>query len=162
MPATRDVRLKRRRLFGILGILLPSVCLALAALWVRSYFVYDAVGWNSVSRKHPLHHCLYATAREGTLALGWADVLRIPENRAGFFWVGTEGDGKLNPNDRWLTEILRFPSSRYHHDEATGRVGGFGIRLPFWAIIAVTVMLFAFVIRRRSQSRQDDVAPPVP
>ena len=66
----RDARLRHkesmtRRLLNLLTVLSLLLCVAVAALWVRSYWVYDLAGFHG----HGVSWCCYVSSYRGEISL---------------------------------------------------------------------------------------------
>src|SRR5687767_4689516 len=78
-----DCRLMRRRLFNVIAALSLLACIAVAGVWVRSYWVSDRLVWQDFGA---------LTVDRGTLS--WVEVggPSIPQSPERFMWVKGAGN----------------------------------------------------------------------
>ena len=155
-----------RRLLNLLTVLSLLLCVAVVALWVRSYAWGDSLTWRRAPRQFD------ATSDRGAVMLGWGRIISeypAPEGWHGSFW----------PFER-DTETIRFA-------RRPGGAWGFGVErvrregpgplydstsvvFPWWAVglplLALSASyLLATVRRMRRAKRRDrgfDVGQPPP
>jgi hypothetical protein len=135
----------RRRLLTLLRALSLLLCVAVAALCVRSYCVDDTVYWGVV--RHP-HTQIVAAAANGTVTITW---LRGFHSRSGWSWFADTPSSSIETP---LTLWGRFGFRCWWDVEPDQRGGQVRlVQFPTWTMVAAFLVLPSRVVLRRCRCR---------
>lgn len=150
----------KRRLFAIASALLLALLLATLAVWVRSYYAFDAIalirrfgdpvlpghGYQSVSLSWSV----------GTISIAGSSVLdRVTADERRITWSSTPAAKLYQPESPWLK--FRFWYSSNHRPQGWSRgtvVRSGKLTVPCWATALAAAMLSARWAARRWASRR--------
>src|SRR5215213_5119365 len=104
----------RRRLSNVATAVSLVLCVATAALWVRSYVVADGLKWQSRPDASSAANSLFVTSDRGGV-VAWQMWESIAESQDGFFWTRGAPGG-----------YLRYADWKFRRVGSRGRLLGFG------------------------------------
>jgi hypothetical protein len=160
----------RRRLLNFLTALSLLVCVAVAALWVRSYFVADWVRWSAVDYAAPeVHYRTVQSDSGGIFVLDrrdrWANFAQCVEYYRCLERYLREQPGRMRREmaERGATSayprpvrMLGWTGFRHDHSARFDRFGGlteWSAVVPYWSVGLAFLLLPAarltFALRRR-------------
>jgi hypothetical protein len=162
----------RRRLLNLLTLLSLLLCVASAALWVRSLLAGDYVAWVSAADGLKTERLVMVASARGRLSVKVLDkfvpqfsaeeMTELRENsgaspvRTGLEWgLGRTlrlPGGFFGFYEDWRDEPLQYRFAGVHRK---GRLRQFDLTIPWWLVVALTATLparAAFVRRRRRLS----------
>ena len=144
-----------RRLLNLVTLLSLLLCLAVVALWVRSYVASDSVRHHAQITEHDVIDWIIE-AGEGRVAISrsrFHGTGRVDELHSGWVWERGE---PVNPTFRWVG-IPTLPANRlgFHWTaDESETVYGTTLRtesvgFPVWAVAILTALLPATQLYRR-------------
>jgi hypothetical protein len=160
----------RRRLLNLLTMLSLLLCLAVCAVWVRSYWVEDRLVWRRFDPPGPYVHAVEDAPRmtDVLLTSGWGHLWVSVDSRYWYEDLVTVLDLELGGDDevRWSRSAARPPARsdsgfwgrlgfRTHwHAPSPGdrlhRMRQMGVGLPLWAVaLPLAAAPVARLLRRR-------------
>lgn len=143
----------KRRLITLLAILSLLPCVATVALWARSYWISDALGWGTARPMQGMYQFRKVASTSGVLWFAKEDT-GFPVFTATFLqgWESHEVTGR----HQWETEYLDIYRVGFGYARKPGVQ--FVICVPHWFVAAVlltpSVAAWGVARRRRRHFRQ--------
>jgi hypothetical protein len=142
----------KRRLLNFLTVLSLLLCVAVAVLWVRSYWMADAWGWARESA------AVHAGADSGRLRVGWTVLAPgstfAPSKTMHISWrLGVDPPAITLPT---TVSILGFA---VHRNKLPSGFDSAILLLPFWFVAGVASLPPAVLLRaaRRRREREQQM-----
>jgi hypothetical protein len=152
----------RRRLVAFVSAASLLLFAAVCALWVRSYWVSDAVEWRRVTRDERTVYSWYLLLSSGRGGVGFSR--DAEDNDARYATVRDVGSRWSFTG--WRTAVPTYPQPVFH---SGARVPAPGIAarwagpfrreliLPYWSLAVVFALLPAVQLRRRLRHRKEQL-----